>query len=866
GSSGLSNAVAIGTNATVGGSNMMALGGTGSNAVRVGIGTGSPSVRVHIVGDALGNDDLTIESYAPSANSASLSLSKARGTDASKLPITAGDRIGVVFFDGYNGTVFSRSSYIAAFAETDYGTSVNSNLVFYTASNGIPTEKIRITADGNVGIGTGTPNQRLAIVGNSSVTGVGYFSSIAGLALNGATAGSVVTVDGTGKLGFGTLASGGGSLSGAGQTNGLAYYTSANTLTSNGSNLSWNGREMNMNGIRFYTTSTGPNSSLVIGKDAGNTTFIGVNNNFIGYNAGYKNTTGDDNNFLGFWAGLNNATGSANNFLGSGAGYSNTTGSDNNFLGNQAGTSNTTGGGNNFIGANAGLTNTVGNNNIAIGREADMASNNLTNAIAIGFQAKVGGSNMMVLGGTGVYAVNVGIGTSTPGAPLDVRASGFAGNGELIAQFGTGASPRVRIYDEFSGPNLGPRIYFNAGAIGIIEGGGNIAIMPATGNVGIGTTAPGAALDVINAANGIRINQWLSTGASVGGGAYVGTNIYRNLSDNVWKYTNTHLNIGGAAIQFNGNDGAATENDILFVRTNTPGTVNADATVLESMRIKGGTGFVGIGTSTPEFPLDINRSATGTFTAANFFQNSGALANGAGTIGVSVRATGAFWSTGSSNSGGFYVSSDQRIKRKVGLSDSRNDLSTLMKLKITDYKYTDSLNTGNVQVKGVFAQEVEKVYPQAISKQTNWIPNIYAVAEQVAFDEANQTLKVTINKTHGLTIGDKVKLISNASGEKPAMVVSVNGNSFTVNKWTEKSEKIFVYGKEVNDFRIVDYDRIFILGISAIQELNKNLEAEKAKNMQLELQIQKMEAESKGIKAEIEMIKTHLGLEVKGQK
>ncbi|MBY0424258.1 MAG: hypothetical protein K2Q22_01365, partial [Cytophagales bacterium] len=49
---GLSNAIAIGMNSTVGGSNMMALGGTGSAAVKVGIGTGLPQNDLHVVGGA----------------------------------------------------------------------------------------------------------------------------------------------------------------------------------------------------------------------------------------------------------------------------------------------------------------------------------------------------------------------------------------------------------------------------------------------------------------------------------------------------------------------------------------------------------------------------------------------------------------------------------------------------------------------------------------------------------------------------------------------------------------------------------------------------------------------------------------------
>jgi hypothetical protein len=534
------------------------------------------------------------------------------------------------------------------------------------------------------------------------------------------------------------------------------------------------------------------------------------------------------------------------------------------------------------VGFNAGQGNVNGTNNTFIGDAADATNgSSLTNATAIGSNAFVTTSNSMVLGSI----------SGTNGATANT-------------------------------------------------------------NVGIGTTAPGAALDIASASNGMRINGWFSSGASIGGGAYVGTNLYRNFSDNVWKYTNTHASIGGAAIQFDG--GTGSENDILFVRTTTPGTANANATVTESMRIQGTTGNVGIGTATPQtqfdvvgtvasrtglivgvpgngnqqlqvspgsgytivqainpsvafnslalnpsggnvgigttapgVPLDIATTTTAIFLSGGSTSfnslNGGTLSNGSPTPAVSVRATGAFLSTGSSTNGGFYVTSDERIKRKVRFSDSRNDLATLMKLKITDYKYVDSLNTGNVQVKGVFAQQVETVYPQAISRQTGFIPNIYAMADRIAFDETKQTLSVTITKAHNLTIGDKVKLISSSSGEKPSVVTSVDGNTFTVSNWTEKSEKIFVFGKEVNDFRIVDYDRLFTLNISATQELMKMIEEQKKviddlktkeeeskkKITLLEASLNKAassETELKNLRSEIEKIKQALGLETTAKK
>jgi hypothetical protein len=70
------------------------------------------------------------------------------------------------------------------------------------------------------------------------------------------------------------------------------------------------------------------------------------------------------------------------------------------------------------MGYEALLGNTTGGGNTAIGWHANVASNNLTKATAIGYNAIVATSNALVLGGTGVDAVNVGIGTTTPNAPL----------------------------------------------------------------------------------------------------------------------------------------------------------------------------------------------------------------------------------------------------------------------------------------------------------------------------------------------------------------------------------------------------------------------------------------------------------------
>ena len=149
----------------------------------------------------------------------------------------------------------------------------------------------------------------------------------------------------------------------------------------------------------------------------------GSNNLFAGIDAGAVNTSGSGNSFVGFAAGKANTSGSSNSYFGGGAGFVNSTGLNNSFVGTNSGNQNTQGNGNTFVGSQSGTTNTTGGSNTLIGFAANVGSSNLTNATAIGQNAIVSQSNSLVLGSNFGSGTNVGIGTSTPTARLDVTSS-----------------------------------------------------------------------------------------------------------------------------------------------------------------------------------------------------------------------------------------------------------------------------------------------------------------------------------------------------------------------------------------------------------------------------------------------------------
>jgi len=60
--------------------------------------------------------------------------------------------------------------------------------------------------------------------------------------------------------------------------------------------------------------------------------------------------------------------------------------------------------------------------------------------------------------------------------------------------------------------------------------------------------------------------------------------------------------------------------------------------------------------------------------------------------------------------------------------------------------------------KGSSPQQVESVFPEAISYQPDFIPSVYTWAEKTNLDGGSIT--ITTSKNHDFATGDKVRLIT----------------------------------------------------------------------------------------------------------
>ena len=468
--------------------------------------------------------------------------------------------------------------------------------------------------------------------------------------------------------------------------------------------------------------------------------------------------------------------------------------------------------------------------------------------------------------GTGFYGINikhsngyVGIGKNNPAAPLEV-------NGNILVNGG----PNWGIY--FGNPAVGPygtkRDYGKAGVASNGDGqylefmtaGQNRHKMDSNGQVGINT---------LNPTSELAVNGKISLG-------------YGGSSNNSWT-TGSAPFYGPSIFSSDGTGGGYPFNAYghlcLQSRTdNTSDIVFATGATPTVRMVIDGTGYVGIGTTTPDYPLKVASSrtqGTGFFAAyspplgpsyAAFYATSIGpaaysfsnpyLING----GTSIYAHG-----GIVTEAAFVAVSDKRIKTNIIDVPDNLALEQVRNIDVRYYEYKDKVKKGTETTIGFIAQQVKEIVPSAVSIQKGIIPNEMRIIETPQWTEisdgSNNKFKLTISDLEDVSGNTKYRfyvgndLSGNDECEKEIHCLEDEPNSFI---FDQSWNNVFLYGKEVDDFHALDKQKLFALNFSATQEIDRIQQAEKTKLEAAESKIVTLENEVSTLKTQLAQVLARL--------
>jgi len=182
----------------------------------------------------------------------------------------------------------------------------------------------------------------------------------------------------------------------------------------------------------------------------------------------------------------------------------------------------------------------------------------------------------------------------------------------------------------------------------------------------------------------------------------------------------------------------------------------------------------------------------------------------------------------------FNAFSDSRIKKNVV---DINDSSALDKIRLLEpkiYNYIDEKQRGTSNVYGFIAQEVANVLPYAVTVGQGDIPNILTNSNVSVTSDSN-VLELRLDTTvEGLTLSNTSNINITIDNDQylTVPVLSFSGSNVITIQNSDKFTNVtgaYIHGEHIQDFNNLNKDAIWAVSTAALQEVDRQLQAEKTK-------------------------------------
>ena len=265
-------------------------------------------------------------------------------------------------------------------------------------------------------------------------------------------------------------------------------------------------------------------------------------------------------------------------------------------------------------------------------------------------------------------------------------------------------------------------------------------------------------------------------------------------------------------------------------------------------------GNIGIGISSPNYPLHVATAQYVGINGFSLFPPSNTFSQiGAASVGI-------YCAWAMQLGAQLIFNSDKRIKQNIKDMDGNTALSQIRQIRPKIYNHID-YRSGNGNVYGFIAQDVKDVILHSTTCTKDYIPNFYCQGNIRAIDASNHIYEISsendlsfdkvIDDSGNEVIHHKVKIYGFDNTEYICSVIQMNNpkniqvkleEEYKFANDEENKYKLFIYGQQIYDFHSLDKNAIFTVATAALQEVDRQQQADKVRIAELENHVSILEA------------------------